>query len=32
LSHLAALLAAQGDLAAARRLRVRAAQGGDKNA
>ncbi|HUE94961.1 CheR family methyltransferase [Pseudomonas sp.] len=32
LSHLAALLAAQGDLAAAGRLRVRAAQGGDKNA
>lgn len=32
LRHLAALLAAQGDLAAARHLRVRAAQGVDKNA
>lgn len=32
LSHLAALLAAQGDLAAAGRLRVRAAQGVNKNA
>jgi chemotaxis protein methyltransferase WspC len=31
LSHLAALLAAQGDLAAAGRLRVRAAQGVGKN-
>lgn len=32
LSHLAALLAAQGDLAAASRLRARAAQGENKNA
>ncbi|NQD95999.1 chemotaxis protein CheR, partial [Pseudomonas sp. CrR25] len=32
LSHLAALLVAQGDLAAARRLQERAARGGDKNA
>ncbi|WP_390623813.1 tetratricopeptide repeat protein [Pseudomonas tumuqii] len=32
LSHLATLLVAQGDLAAARRLQVRAAQGVDKDA
>jgi chemotaxis protein methyltransferase WspC len=32
LSHLAALLVAQGDLAAARRLRARAARGEDKDA